>query len=143
MYREIEQQRISPYDSFFNIFRNNDPLEKDYNNFENPNESGLCKEQSLAKSRMKKVLPTETDIHEYLQIVSENEHMQPFAVFLKQYNIESVVPLIEAKQRLIQFYHNKGINMLKLECTLPNLANVCFHKSTESNFYPSTEKDKD
>ena len=32
--------------------------------------------------------------------------------------------------------------MLKLGCTLPNLANICLHKSTDSKFYPFTESDK-
>ena len=46
-------------------------------------------------------------------------------------------------QKMIEFYHNKRIDMLKLGCTLPNLANVCLHKSTDSKFYPFTESDKD
>ena len=46
-------------------------------------------------------------------------------------------------QKMIEFYHNKGIDMLKLGCTLPNLANICLHKSTDSKFYPFTESDKD
>ena len=46
-------------------------------------------------------------------------------------------------QKMIEFYHNKGIDMLKLGCTLPNLANICLHKSTDSIFYPFTESDKD
>ena len=33
--------------------------------------------------------------------------------------------------------------MLKPGCTLPNLANICSHKSTDANFYPFTEGDKD
>ena len=33
--------------------------------------------------------------------------------------------------------------MLKLGCTLPNLANICLHKSTDAKFYPFTEADKD
>ena len=44
---------------------------------------------------------------------------------------------------MIEFYHNKGIDMLKLGCTLPNLANVCLHKSTDSKFYPFRKSDKD
>ena len=46
-------------------------------------------------------------------------------------------------QKMIEFYHNKGINMLNLGCTLPNLANICLHKSTDSKFYPFTESYKD
>ena len=33
--------------------------------------------------------------------------------------------------------------MLKLGCTLPNLANICLHKSTNSKLYPFVEADKD
>ena len=44
---------------------------------------------------------------------------------------------------MIEFYQQKQIDMLKLGCTLPNLANICLHKSTDSKFYPFTESDKD
>ena len=46
-------------------------------------------------------------------------------------------------QKMIEFYHNKGIDRLELGCTLPNFANICLHKSTDSKFYPFTESDKD
>ena len=44
---------------------------------------------------------------------------------------------------MIAFYHEKDIDMLKLGCTLPNLANICLHKSTDAKFYPCTKGDKD
>ena len=44
---------------------------------------------------------------------------------------------------MIAFYHDKDMDMLKLGCTLPNLANICLHKSTDAKFYPFTEGDKD
>ena len=44
---------------------------------------------------------------------------------------------------MIEFYQNKGIDMLKLGCTLPNLTNICLHKSTDSKFHPFTEADED
>ena len=46
-------------------------------------------------------------------------------------------------QKLIEIDHNKGFDMLKLGCTLPSLAKICLNKSTDSNFYPFTESDKD
>ena len=46
-------------------------------------------------------------------------------------------------QKMIEFYHNNGNDLLKLGCTLPNLANICLHKSTDSKLYPITESDKD
>ena len=69
--------------------------------------------------------------------------MQNFSDFLKWYNKKYVVPTLEALQEMIEFYHNKGIDMLKLGCTLPNLATICLHKSIDSELYPCTESDKD
>ena len=51
-------------------------------------------------------------------------------------------PTFEAMQKMLAFYHKKGIDMLKLGCTLPNLANICLHKSTSAKFYPFTETEK-
>ena len=44
---------------------------------------------------------------------------------------------------MIAFHRDKDIDILKLGCTLPKLANICLHKSTDANFYPFTEADKD
>ena len=63
-------------------------------------------------------------------------------ILLRWYNNKDV-PTLEAMQKKIAFYHYKDIDMLKLGCTLPNLANICFHKSTDANVYPFTEGDKD
>ena len=46
-------------------------------------------------------------------------------------------------KRMIELYHNKGIDMLKLGCTLPNMANICLHKSTNHKFFPFAEADKE
>ena len=69
--------------------------------------------------------------------------MSPFKVFLRWYNNRDVVPTLEAMQKMIAFYHDKDIDMLKLGCTLPNLAYICLHKSTDAKLYPFTEGDKD
>ena len=33
-------------------------------------------------------------------------------------------------QKKVEFYHNKGIDKIKLGCPLPNLAYICLHSST-------------
>ena len=50
---------------------------------------------------------------------------------------------LEARQEMIAFYHDRDIDMLKLGFTLTNLANVCLHKTTDADFYPSSVEDKD
>ena len=69
--------------------------------------------------------------------------MSSFKDFLRWYNKKDVVPTLEAMKKMIAFYDNKDIDMLKLGCTLPNLAKICLHKSIDAKFYPFTEGDKD
>ena len=136
----MNNKELPPYNSFFSILRNSNPLEKDYNDFQNLVNSGLTTEQALIKLGMDRIPPTGAEYYSYLQSVWEN--MQYFSDFLKWYNNKVGVPTLEAMLKMIEFYHNKGIDMLKLGCTLPNLANICLHKSTDSKFYPFTESDK-
>ena len=63
--------------------------------------------------------------------------------FLCWYNNKVVVPTLEGMKEMIQFYREKGIDMLKLGCTLPNLAIIFLHSSTNTNLYPLPEGDKD
>ena len=69
--------------------------------------------------------------------------MSSFEEFWRWYNKKDVVSTLEAMQKIIDFQHDKGIHMMKLGCTLPNLANICLHKSTDASFYPITEGDED
>ena len=46
-------------------------------------------------------------------------------------------------QKMMEFYHNKGIDMLKLGRTLPDLANICLHRSSIHKLFPFVEADKD
>ena len=69
--------------------------------------------------------------------------MCTFFDFPRWYNNNDVVPTLETMHKLLAFYHKKVIDLLKLGCTLPILANVCLHKPTSAIFYPFTETDKD
>ena len=139
----MNNKELPPYDSFFSVLRISNPLEKDYNDFQNFVNSGLMTERAVIKLRMDRIPPTGAEKYSYLKSVWENNNMQYFLDFLKWYNNKDVVPTLEAMQKMIEFYQNKGIDMLKLGCTLPNMANICLHKSTDSKFYPFTESDKD
>ena len=61
--------------------------------------------------------------------------------FLRWYNTKDVVPAIEAMQKMIVFYQDKDIVVLKLSCSLPNMANFCLHTSTDAKLYPFLEGD--
>ena len=140
---KLNNKEFPPYDSFFSVLRNSNPLEKDCNDFQNLVNGGLTTEQAVTKLRMDRIPPTVAENFLYLQSAWENNNMQNFSDFLKWYNNKDVVPTLEETQKMIEFYHNKGIEILKLGCTLPNLANIWLHKSTDSKVYPFAESDKD
>ena len=77
-----------------------------------------------------------------MQKIWKQEQMRSFKDFLRWCNNKDVVPTLEAMQAMIALYHDKDIDLLTLGCTLPNLANICLHKSIDAKFYPFTEEDK-
>ena len=105
--------------------------------------SGLITEQAVVKLKLSKPPPTGIENYQYLQQIWKQEQMSSFKDFLRWYNKKAIVPTLKAMQKMLVFYHDKDIDMLKLGCTLPNLANICLHKSTDAKFYPFTEGDKD
>ena len=132
-----------PYDAFYSKFCYCNPLEAEYKDYVNPLKSGLTTEQAVVRSKLLKPPPTGIENYQYLQPTWKQEQMSSFKDLLRWYNNKDVVPTLEAMQKKIAFYHDKDIDMLKLGCTLPNLANICSHKSTDAKFYPFTEEDKD
>ena len=139
----LDYPELPPFEAFFSKLRNNNPLDKDFIDYEELRKSRLDEQQVLKKLQIKTVPPSGLDNYNYLQETWKKNGMTVFKDFFKWYNNKDVVPTLEAMQKMIQFYHNKGIYMLKLGCTRPNLANICLHKSTNYKFYPFCESDKD
>ena len=119
------------------------PLEKDYSDYQTLLGSGLKTEEALSKMKLSKPPPSGEKNYQNLLDIWNHGKMCTFEDFLRWYNNKDVVPTLEAMQKMLAFYHKKGIDMLKLGCTLPNLANICLHKSTSAKFYPFTATDKD
>ena len=140
---KMQNTELPPYDAFYSKLRKGNPLEAEYTDYVNLLKSGLTTEQAVIKLKLPKPPPTGIETYQYLQQVWKQEQMSSFKDFLRWYNNKDVVPTLEAMQKMIAFYHDKYIDMLKLGCTLPNLGNICLHKSTDANFYPFTEGDTD
>ena len=138
----MQNPELPPYDAFYSELRSCNPLETEYTDYINLLKSGLTTEQAVMKLKLSKPPPTGIENYLYLQLIWKQEQMNSFRDFSRWHNNKDVVPTLEAMQKMIAFYHDKDIDMLKLGCTLPNLANICLHKSTDANFYPFTEGDK-
>ena len=125
---KLNNKELPPYDSFFSKLSNTNPLEKYYIDFENLLTSGSSSEQSVCKLRLNKIPSTDDETYAYLRSIWVSEGMKSFKDLLMRYNNKDVVPTLEAMQKINDFYQQKGIDMLKLGCTSPNLAINCQHK---------------
>ena len=141
--QKMNNSELPPYDAFFSKPRNVNPLEKDYSDYQNLLSSGLKAEEALSKMKLSKPPPSGDENYQYLLDIWNHENMCTFKDFLRWYNKKDVVPTLEAMQKMVAFHHKKGIDKLKLGCTLENLANICLHKSTSAKLYPFTETDED
>ena len=159
-YKTLETKRFFPYEwfdhpdkmqnpglplygAFYIKLRSCNLLETEYTDYVNLVKSGLTTKQAVIKLKLSKPLPTGIENYHYLQQIWKQEQMSSFEDFLLWYKNKDDVPTLDAMQKMIVFYHDKDNDMLKLGCTLTNLANFCLHKSTDANFYPFTEGEKD
>ena len=130
--QKMNNSELPPYDAFFSKLRNVDPLEKDYSDYQNLLSSGLKTEESLSKMKLSKPPPSGEENYQFLLHIWNQENMCTFKDFLRWYNNKDFVPTLKAMQKMLAFHHKKGIDMLKLGCTLPNLANICLNKSSST-----------
>ena len=137
---KMQNIELSPYDNFYSKLRSGNPLKAEYMDFVNLLKSGLTTEQAVVKLKLSNPPPTGIDTYQNLQQIWKEEQLSSFTDFLRCYNNENFTPTLEAMRKKIVFYHDKDIDVLKLGCTLPNLANICLHKSTDAKFYPFTGK---
>ena len=140
---KMQNTELPPFDTFYSKLRSCNHLEAEYKDYVNLLKSGLTTEEAVVKLKLSKPPPTGIENFQYLQQIWKQEQMSSFKDFLRWYNNKDVVPTLEAMQKMIAFYHDKNIDMLKLGCTLANLANICLHKSTDAKFYAITEGDED
>ena len=102
------------YDVFYSKLRSSNALEAEYTDNVIVLKSGLTTEQAVVKLKLSKLTPIGSENCQYLQQVWKQEQMSSFKDFLRWYNNEDVVPTLEAMQKMIAFYHDKDIDMLKL-----------------------------
>ena len=131
---DLKNKELPPAHSFIRNLRISNHLVEDYSIFENVAKSGLSTKQAIAKLTRDNLPPSRAENYVHLQIVWENNWIQSFAGSFKLYNIKHVAPTLEALQKMIESYHSRRIDMLKIRCDFHTLANISSHRSTDSSF---------
>ena len=132
----MNMSQLPPIESFWSKLKNHDVLSVDYDKFMDCKKRRIEIKEDFKKLKLKTVPKNAEENYQELQNIWEKENIKTFRDFLKWYNIKRVVPTLDAMTKMIQFYHSKQIDRLKLGYTLPNLANRFFHSSTDAAFFP-------
>ena len=64
---KLDFYKMPPYEAFFSKLRNNNPLDKDFVDYEKLRKSGLNNQQALKKHQIKTVPPSGLVNYNYLQ----------------------------------------------------------------------------
>ena len=140
LFDDIEKLRHTELpiaDAFYSKLKNCNVLETDFTMYNCLLKKGISSSVALMSTPQGK-----EQNYQDLREVWKRNHMETFQHFLKWYNKKDVVPILEALQKMMQFYHQKGNDMLKLGFTLPNLANRILHSSTLLKFFAFNQEDK-
>ena len=140
---KMNETQLPPIESFWSKLKNHNVLSVDYDKFMDCKKRGIEEKEALKKLKLKTVPKNAAENYRELHYIWEKENMNTFRDFLKWYNNKDVMPTLDAMTKMIQFYHSKQIDMLKLGYTLPNLANRFLHSSTDAAFFPFCEQDKE
>ena len=141
--QKMNSSELPSCDAFSSKLRNVNPLGKDYSDYQSLLSSGLKTEEALSNLKLSKPPSSGEENYQYLLDIWNHEHMCTFKDFFTLVKQQRRCPDTQSNAKMLAFYHVKGIDMLKLGCTLPNLANICLHKSTSAKFYPFTETNKE
>ena len=141
---KMQITELTPYDAIYSNFCSCSPLEAEYDNSVILLRSGDTTERAVVKLRPSKPQPAGVENFQFLQQSWKHRKTKSLKIFLRSYNNEDVlVWTLKAMQKMIAFYHEKNIDMLKFGFTLQNLANICPHKPTDTKFYLFKEPEKD
>ena len=140
---KLQNTKLPPYDAFYIKIRSCKPLEAEYTDYVNLLKNWLTREQAVVKLKLSEPPLTMIEKYQNPQQTWKQQQKSSFKDFLRWHKNWDVVPTLEAMQGTIAFYHDKNIDTLKLCCTLPNLANICWQKFNDAKFYPFTEGDED
>ena len=132
----MQNTEIPPYGVFCIKLRNCSPLETKYTDFVYLLINGLTTEQVVIKLELSK-----PPLLELRVIITCNKHDSKkksahSRTFCGGKTIKMLYQLWKPCKKRLHFTNNKDNNMLRLGCTLPNMANICLYKSTDAISYP-------
>ena len=99
----MQNTKLPPYDAFDSELRSCNTFEVEYTDHVNLSKSGFTAEQAVIKLKLSKPPPTEVENYQYLQQIWKQKQMSSVKNLSCWYNRKDVMPILEAKQKMIAF----------------------------------------
>ena len=138
----MQNKKLPLQGAFYSTFRGCNFLYDEIFEYVNLLKNGWTTEQALIKFKLSKPPPAGNEDYHHLQEIWKPEQIGSFKYLLHCYYKKDVFPASKSIQKANNFYQDKTIDVLKLDCTIPNPAIICPHKSTDANIWPFTEEDR-
>ena len=100
-------------DAFYSKLKKCNVLETDFNMYNCLLKKGISSSVALKKLGLTPPPKGKEQNYQDLREVWKRNHMESFQDFPKWYNNKDIIATLEAIQKMMQFYHQKGIDMLK------------------------------
>ena len=125
---KLTYDRLPDYDAFYSSLKGVNTLEVGYATYENLIAGGMTQEEALKKLHLKDVPLTGPAQYQELQNTWQSKRMQTFQDFLEEYNNIDVLPFVEAVEKMIKVYADRGISMLRDAISVPGISRISLFK---------------
>ena len=108
---QLDETSLPPYDSFYSTIKGCNVLEEDYATFQKLVDQGKFEQEALQILRLTSKPKTGPENYQLLQQLWTENSWSTFADFLKWYNDLDVTPMIQAIEKMNDYYKDKNVDL--------------------------------
>ena len=131
---QLDEITLPPYETFYSTIKGCNVLEEEQAAFQKLIDQGKSEQQALQILRLTFKPKTGLENYQWLQQLWAENHWSTFADFLKWYNDLDVNPMIQAIEKMNDYYKDKNVDFMHQAIALPGIAKrICLNSITDPN----------
>lgn len=143
---KLKVSSLPPVEAFWSELKGHNVLEEERLRYDKLRDAGHSESDVLKKMMITSVPPTKQERYASLKELWKSENMKTFCDYLEWYNNLDVQPFVVAVERMMAFYIDRGIDLLKTCISVPSAARSMIFKSAalrQVHFALFSNQDKD
>ena len=131
---QLDETTLPSYETFYSTIKGCNVLEEDYATFQKLINQGKSEQEALQILRLTSKPKTGLENYQWLQQLWVENQWSTFADFLKWYNDLDVNPMIQAIEKMNDYYKDKNVDFMHQAIILPGIAKrICLNSITNPN----------